>query len=93
MVVSKTKDLAWYKDVPQNDGTVSHFEVLHCSTECGSAWLKYIETDEVPDVLIYCARIYGWTTLTACEQLCPCYYSCDNVAACGDYLCEYEGGK
>ena len=93
MTTNKAKSLAWYKDVPQRDGSTSHFEVIHCPTTSGSSWQKYIETGETPDVVLYCASVYGWTTLTACEKLCPRYYSCDNVAVCDDYLCQYEGGK
>lgn len=71
----------------------SHFDIIDCSTASSSSRQKYIKTGESPDVLLHCARLCGWTTLTACEQLCPRYHSCDNAAACDDYLCEYEEGK
>ena len=39
------------------------------------------------DCLFHCAMVGGATTLSACQMLCPKYYSCDTVAKANDELC------
>lgn len=40
--------------------------------------------------LLYCARIQGYTTMTACEKMCPHHSSCDNIADMDDIFKEAE---
>ena len=46
--------------------------------------------DNSKDVAFYCARIEGKSTLTACEEFCPRYSSCDTAAMANDELALYE---
>lgn len=46
--------------------------------------------DNGKDIAFYCARLEGKTTLTACEELCPRYSSCDTTGAANDELALYE---
>lgn len=46
--------------------------------------------DNGKDIAFYCARLEGKTTLTACEQLCPRYSSCDTAGMANDELARYE---
>lgn len=45
--------------------------------------------DNGEDIAFYCARLEGKTTLTACEEFCPRYSSCDTVAMANDELASY----
>lgn len=49
--------------------------------------------DEGKDVCFHCGMIEGYTTLTACENMCPRYYYCDTVAMANDVLVEVEQGS
>ena len=46
--------------------------------------------DNGMDIAFYCARLEGKTTLTACEELCPRYSSCDTAGMANDELARYE---
>lgn len=46
--------------------------------------------DDGKDIAFYCAGLEGKTTLTACEELCPRYSSCDTAGAANDELALYE---
>lgn len=46
--------------------------------------------DNGKDIAYYCARLEGKTTLTACEEFCPRYSSCDTAGAANDELAGYE---
>lgn len=46
--------------------------------------------DNGKDVIFHCASLEGKTTLTACEELCPRYSSCDTAAMANDELALYE---
>lgn len=39
---------------------------------------------------LYCARIEGYTTTTACEKMCPHYSSCQNIADMDDTFKQAE---
>lgn len=93
-VYDEIEGFAWREEVPQNDGTVKNFDCLNC---CGSIAPKILDLGSADccsrDVLLHCARLGGWTTLTACMEFCPRYDSCNNVAWADDFLWEYEGGR
>lgn len=42
--------------------------------------------DNGKDVIFHSASLEGKTTLTACEELCPRYSSCDTAAMANDEL-------
>lgn len=46
--------------------------------------------DDGKDIAFYCAGLEGKTTLTACEEFCQRYSSCDNAGAANDELALYE---
>ena len=46
--------------------------------------------DNGKDIVFYCAKLEGKTTLTACEEFCERYSSCDNAGAANDELALYE---
>ena len=46
--------------------------------------------DNGKDIAFYCARLEGKTTLTACEELCQRYSSCDTAGMANDELALYE---
>lgn len=46
--------------------------------------------DAGKDITFYCGGIDGRTTLTACEEFCPKYSSCDTAGMATDELASYE---
>lgn len=46
--------------------------------------------DNGKDVCFHCAMLRGFTTLTACEQMCIRYSGCYNVAVANDVLVKHE---
>lgn len=46
--------------------------------------------DAGKDITFYCGGIDGRTTLTACEEFCPKYSSCDTAGMANDELASYE---
>lgn len=51
---------------------------------------KPLILDNGTDITFHCGMLDGKTTLTACEQLCPRYSSCDTAGAANDELARYE---
>ena len=51
---------------------------------------KPLIIDNGKDIAFYCARLEGKTTLTACEELCQRYSSCDTAGMANDELASYE---
>ena len=51
---------------------------------------KPLILDNGKDIAFYCARLEGKTTLTACEELCQRYSSCDTACMANDELERYE---
>lgn len=49
-----------------------------------------IVLDEGEEVTFYCAGIEGRTTLTACEEFCPRYSSCDTAGMANNVLAGYN---
>lgn len=46
--------------------------------------------DAGKDITFYCGGIDDRTTLTACEEFCPKYSSCDTAGMANDELASYE---
>lgn len=47
--------------------------------------------DAGKDITFYCGGIDGRTTLTACEEFCPKYSSCDTAGMANDELAKHYG--